>query len=217
MAISYVAAANNTNGNSTSAFVVNKPTGTAEDDLLVAAIVSTTTYTPPSGWTLIETTWSTSFASRFIMVWYKAAGASEPSNYTLRTASGTPHSDAGGIITLRGAHLTNPAADTSEVVNNDSNTNVVIPAVTGGEFLIGVAGGHANTLWTPPGSMTERWDVKSAGSSPVSCAVATEVGNSGGSRTFVANANTERAGILVAFNPAIPPRGWDVGIVGHSW
>lgn len=211
MAISFVAASSGTNGNTTAAFNVAKPAGTAENDVLVAFVVATTIYSVPSGWLFITNTSGNPFSSRFVHAWYRVAGPSEPATYELRPASGTPHSDAGGIIALRGADIVDPIDGSSTIVNTVAGTSVVLPSITttvDGDMLLGLAGGHANTSWTAPGTMTEQWDNKSAGSSPVSSTAANELfGAAGatGTRTFTANSSTTNAGILVAVKPGCIP------------
>ena len=72
----------NHNGTGSNGLTISKPTGAVAGDVLVAQLVvnsSSTTITPPSGWTLIR---STSSGSSVIMASYdKVAGASEPSSY----------------------------------------------------------------------------------------------------------------------------------------
>jgi hypothetical protein len=98
--------------------VINKPSGTAENDLLVAICVRANTggnWTGPSGWTEAAD-------ANGISVHYKTAGASEGSSYTF-TASGT-NVNFGIIMTFR-----NAAFDLVGSMSNLGN-NITIPAIT---------------------------------------------------------------------------------------
>lgn len=117
----YVANASTQNGAAGTTLVINKPTGTTTNDLMVAfastnrAAGSAVTWTPPAGWTeaLDQGT------SPGIMVAYKTANASEGSSYTF-TASGS-FLLAGTIITYRGA-----AWDTAGSIVGATGTNYLI-------------------------------------------------------------------------------------------
>lgn len=82
--------------------VINAPSGTSDGDFLIAHIARNyttlvgATITPPSGWTLLLTNSSGAMDS---WVYYKFAGASEPSSYTWTLgATGTVAQSCGGDI-----------------------------------------------------------------------------------------------------------------------
>lgn len=82
VSITYIAQASNS-ATATTTVVVNKPTGTAENDILVAFAMtsSSNTWTAPAGWTeVLDTSGRGCF--------YKVAGASEGASYTF-TLGGT--------------------------------------------------------------------------------------------------------------------------------
>ncbi|MDH5378099.1 MAG: hypothetical protein OEX00_07250, partial [Gammaproteobacteria bacterium] len=106
---------------------VDKPTGTVDDDLLIA-ILNTDgageTLTAPSGWTAIFDTIDTQ-ASAF-RVWYKIA-SSEPASYTFTVTSS--ESCVLAVLRLSGHDLTNPI----DVNGTDTQANTspyTCPSVT---------------------------------------------------------------------------------------
>lgn len=111
------------------------------------------------------------------------AGDSAP---TLANSGGVAKSWAGGIDIYRGADPANPIAAHGRA--NYSALNVidapaVTPPVDDCRLVCGwaiTAGTTAGTGWTPPGSMTERFDVESSGTAKRPVASATEA-LSGGS------------------------------------
>lgn len=219
MAVSFVAASSGTNGNTTAAFIVAKPAGTQEDDLLLALFAATEDVDALAGWTFIRPPSSPPFGSRQIMCWYRVAGPAEPSTYELREVDGTPHSEAGGIIALRGADLVNPIGDDDGIVQTTPGTSLVIPEVDpsrSGGMLVAFQGAHANASATPPPGMSDLWDNKSAGLSQVQSSAATEVlaaAGPTGTRTFTLNVASTSAGLLLAIQPS-SGRKWWLGVAG---
>lgn len=226
MAVSYVDSKSASLHGSTAAFVVTKPTGTTDGDILVALIASTSPHDPPdSSWTVIEDTHAPNdpFDSRYVMAWWKLAGPSEPSSYTLAAAvGGSGRSIAGGIIAWRGADPLDPVDASNKTVRATSGGALTLPSLTTtrpDDVLIGFVGGHANASWSSPGPMVEAWDFKTgATGSPVNSVAAIEaLGAPGptGTRTFTPNVTTSCAGLLIAIGP--PVDGWHVGSLGRSW
>lgn len=87
MAISHVDTNTDTTANGTGV-TATKPTGTAEDDVLIAVFTSNSqNATPPSGWTEIIDETVEVFRNQ---TFYKVAGGSEPSNYTFSVGSAAP-------------------------------------------------------------------------------------------------------------------------------
>ena len=92
-----------TNG-SAGNLTITKPAGTASGDVMLATISarpSAMTITAPSGWTLYQRTEqpnggsSTAPGGMSLLTYYKAAGGSEPANYTWTLAN--PQNDGGGV------------------------------------------------------------------------------------------------------------------------
>jgi hypothetical protein len=99
---------------SNTAIVIQKPSGTVQGNLLIAAVATdgSTTFSLPSGWTEINQ--GNSGSQVTLGVWYKIAGSSEPANYTF-TWSGGNEQAYGWIMQFTG-NDTNPAT----VINNVS-------------------------------------------------------------------------------------------------
>lgn len=113
--------------------VADKPTGTSEDDTLLALIFSNTqpTVTPPSGWTLLSTqNFDNSGITLYNHVYWKLAGGSEPGTYTWSQASGAPWVL---LITYRGCDQITPI----ETFNTASVDTAVSPDITFGSLTVG--------------------------------------------------------------------------------
>lgn len=154
MAISYVAS-NTVNQSFVTGWTINKPTGTADGDVMVATLVyggTTTTCTPPAGWTETK---RTTFGTR-VMVTYQKVASSEGASYTftLSTAADGAHA----ISSFRGCDTTTPVYAVGNA-SYTSTTDIVGPTVTttqNDDWLIFVAGdNNSNTLGVPAG-MTMR-------------------------------------------------------------
>jgi hypothetical protein len=82
----YQSLATATRGSNGTSLTINKPTGTTQGDLLIAILSKdgTGAINTPSGWTLInEGSSGTGSGNIRLGVFYKVAGASEPSSYTI--------------------------------------------------------------------------------------------------------------------------------------
>ena len=159
MAIVHEASATNQLSGSSSDITINKPTGTASGDVLVAAIYSAgnnITDTPPSGWTQVT---KVNINNRQLWLYYKVAGGSEPASYTW-TAS---YSNAGGgIDRYSGVDNTTPE-DATVTTNNGTGTSATYSGVTtstDGAMLVGTAcSNNINVAYTPPSGFTEEWEL----------------------------------------------------------
>lgn len=97
----------------TNTVTVNKPTGTGEDDILIACFTcNSVTVTPPTGFTQFA---NTSNSNLFTRLYFKVAGASEGTNYTFTTNNNGPIHVA--LTTWRGADPIDPIADTPATAN----------------------------------------------------------------------------------------------------
>lgn len=152
-----VVGATSAGGDSTS-LAISKPSGTAEGDYLVASIAfdregGTPTITPPSGWTAIQSEYS----SASLWTGYKLAGASEGSSYTW-SFSGDSRAIAGGIVTIRGV---NAPSQSSERVNSATKNHTAsgVTVTSANALLVfGVAIGGWQQNFDPPSGWTERVD-----------------------------------------------------------
>lgn len=146
------------------------PTGVASDDVLVALIDvrGNPTLTAPAGWTLVRLD-----ISGFVMrqaVYVRVAGPAPPDSFTWTLSSA--QSAAGGILAYAGVDTSTPVLAHSGAISTTNNTaSVVAPSITttaDGAMILGFFGVANNTTVTPPGGMTERFDVVSnAGTYPV--------------------------------------------------
>ena len=146
--------------------VINKPAGTVENDVLVASRMyygDDSTSTPPSGWTLIdyasEATPETNSGHR-LLLYYKVAGASEPSTYSW--AMGGDGVQGIAIACYSGVN-TASVIDTFIAQFNGTNTSMSAASITttvANTMLVfaGCAGDSASFSATPPSGYTERVD-----------------------------------------------------------
>ncbi len=145
-----------TNGTSVS---VNKPTGTLEGDfmLLMGTVSSTASglLAAPADWTQIQRGGLNDDDPT--VGWFKIAGASEPSSYTLTVNS--TDSIGAGIITFYSDSASPITIDDVQQQYNSSG-NRVYPSVTFSD--VGYLICYGTTLLfntTPPAGLTEQWDV----------------------------------------------------------
>lgn len=122
MAISFVASTRSPtsypgSANNNDTCVINKPSGTASGDTMVAFLEAGggITFTLPSGWTLVSN-YQNASANMTSAIAYKVAGGSEGSSYSFGASDAlTPF--CGMILTYRGVNNVNPVN-----VNTESNT-----------------------------------------------------------------------------------------------
>lgn len=165
MAISFVAVASNIAYINPGVFVVNKPTGTVVGDTMITFLTNFdgNIVGQPSGWTQILPLVDNTAATLRSYMFYKLAGASEPSTYTW-TLDGSADLAAGVVVhTYRGVDLASPignvitAQSTTLETLASGNVNVTVA----GSWLFGMSScrhtGTASCTCTAA-SMTERAD-----------------------------------------------------------
>jgi hypothetical protein len=156
----------------TGALTIAKPTGTAQNDVMIASIgfrPNTATITPPAGWTLvgsrIDCTLDLNYNS--LAVYRKTAGASEPTTYTW-TFGGA--SDAvGGIQSFSGVDTTTPVdVSGGQAIASTLFPSYATPSVNttvGGTLLVTShtfsTSGTSGSTWSAPSGMTEAYDIAS--------------------------------------------------------
>lgn len=141
---------------------INKPTGTAFGDVMVAAVAfrpDAAIITAPSGWTLVRRTYQSAGAPNSQAVYWKAAGEKEPSSFswTFDTSTGAVGSilafyDVNPVspIHTEGAQATpGGLLHAAPSVNTAVNKTVLITAHSFG----------SSATWTPPSGMTEAVDI----------------------------------------------------------
>lgn len=140
--------------------VFNKPSGTAQGDLLIVFMGfekgSDVAITPPSGWTLVQRI--NSGTDNGAAAYYKMAGSSEPASYTFTLTNSPKH--AGGIVRYSGVDSVNPI-NVSATNSGTSSTSQVAPSVTttvnNAKVLVYYTSKKPAT-YTPAATTTERWD-----------------------------------------------------------
>ena len=143
---------------------INKPTGTVNGDVMIAAIgirPNTASITAPSGWTLIKRTDQSGGTASSQALYWKAAGSSEPSNYTWTFSSST--GSAGGIATFYNVNTANPVNVSGGQATGSALAHST-PSVTTtatNTMVIAVQSFASCATWTPPAGMTEIVDVSS--------------------------------------------------------
>lgn len=157
MAVSVVSTISSTGASSTT-FTINKPSGIAAGDLLVAVIAETEyALVAPTGWAF-------QFYTGGMCLWAKIATASEPASYTWTVSSARTW--AVGITAFRGVNVGTPFGASSNSASG-SGTSLICPSLTAavGDMLVTVPdiGGGASPSATPPAGTTEQFDI--AGSS----------------------------------------------------
>ena len=156
-AIAFRAASSANNATATT-LVLPKPSGVVAGDALLAAVAvrGQPAITPPAGWTLVRQDVNGTTMRQAVFV--HIAG-SEPGPYTFTFASA--QSAAGGIVAYSGVDTSDPV-DVHGGQLNAASTSMTAPSVTTtgpDRMLIAFFGLPALSSMTPPGGMTERYDV----------------------------------------------------------
>lgn len=89
----------------TTSVVVTKPAGVASGDWLFASVSSNARDITSTGWTVYDAQTNDVFRNTIL---YKAAGGSEPANYTFTAGAGTNAPMVATIIALAGVNTSNP-------------------------------------------------------------------------------------------------------------
>lgn len=177
-----------------STLTIGKPAGTADGDLLVAAIIvgTTDTVTEPAGWTLIQTTLYDTSTDKMHTFYKVASGEGASWDWTI----GASVTCNGWVGAFTGCKLTDIATQLVKSTNPNQAgvTNCVATGVTTtgvNTLLIGVWSMAGARTWTAPGDMTNvstssgpshlvAWKVQAAaGASGNKTAVANSAGNGG--------------------------------------
>ena len=189
-----------------SGITVNKPSGVATGDLLLAAldVRRAPNITAPAGWTLIRTT--TNGTAMRQAVYYRIATASEPSSY--RWTFSDTRSAAATILAYRGAAAATPV-NASTGRTNASSTSVVANSVTTtvpNALLVGFFGLASNPSVNPPTGMIEAAEATQSGGQDKMVIEAADAllpaSGATGNRTAVASSAAVNIGQLVAIRPA---------------
>lgn len=142
-----------------STLTITKPTGTTENDILIACImecsesnaISPSTPTVPSGWTLIQNNAVVNDDSLVMWMYYKAATSSEGASYSwsnMKTTAG--RHNAGLIIRASGGDPLSPldqsATDADDNGNMETNVTPTITPSVANTLLIAMMGTQNDTI-----------------------------------------------------------------------
>jgi hypothetical protein len=145
----------------TSSLSINRPTGTAANDVLIASIglrPSSATISAPSGWTLVRRTDNTTGQTNSLAVFRRVAGASEPASYAF-DVTGAVHS-VGGIQAFMNVDTANPIdveagqATASALTHATPSVTTTVPNA----MLVTAHTFATSTTWTPPTGMAEGFE-----------------------------------------------------------
>ena len=152
------------NGVASGSLTINKPAGTVQNDVMIAAIAvrpETGTITPPSGWTLVNRYDNANANQNSLAIYYRVAGASEPANYNGRSQRRPAR--PGGIQSFSGVSTSNPI-QASNGGNTPNGLNHAAPSVTtsvANEMLVSAHAFTSAASWTQPTGMTEAYEAAS--------------------------------------------------------
>jgi hypothetical protein len=135
---------------------VDKPTGLAEDDVMLAVVATDDSIgITATGWTLLhESSTSVSFFS-------KVAGGAEPANYTFTGHESFTTAIRATIVAYRGADPGSPVGDSDDELTTfttSHDTAAITPVAGNSMIVVLVATIVAGTTWTEPDGMDERSD-----------------------------------------------------------
>jgi putative Ig domain-containing protein len=148
----------------TTTLTINRPSGLAAGDLMIAGfdVTGTPTITPPAGWTAVRT--DTNGTRMRQEIFYRVAGSSVPKSFSWRFS--TRGSTAAIILAYRGAATTAPVIDASSGQVNPSSTSIGAPGVTTtsqDSVIVGFFGMAGSSLITPPTGTIERAEISQNG------------------------------------------------------
>lgn len=193
----FIASAQTQNTTNTDLLVINKPTGTVENDLMVAVMASNgnkaATWTGDTGWTEVADQGGTTATVRIA---YKVAGASEGASYTF-TASTANNLLGGCILTYRGAVYDAIGSFVTGTAVGSLTPTGPSAALTY-STLIGVSAANAASVtYTVPFPMTTR--VTDSGADAPSYVVADEIERAGatGTRTFTSSGTASQTSAIM--------------------
>ena len=182
------------------AVTINKPTGTLENDLMVAVYSYSgtgRTWTQPAGWTEVLEYGATAAG---IGVAWKIATASEASTYAFQTSGGGTQIN-GFIVTYRGA-----AFDViGSVAVSGTSTSVVISGITVSEnlsiLLSFVSQNTTGVTFTPASGFSSL--ASQLGNSPASQIWSKNIESGAtGNQTFTSTSSGSITGVLFSIKPA---------------
>jgi hypothetical protein len=145
---------------------VAMPAGTVQNDVMVLAIAvrPTAATITATGWTLVRRLDNNNPNANSLVVYYKVAGAAEPANYSFPIGGGGSTHTTGGIQSFFNVDTANPVG-VENGQNTANGTAHAAPSVTTtvpNSMVVTLHSLASATTWTPPGGMTESFDIASS-------------------------------------------------------
>lgn len=196
----FVASASTTNSVSQTTIVVDKPTGTVENDLMIAIMGAGTTgssysWTGDTGWTEV----CDQATGTNLRIAYKVATASEPASYTF-TLNTNVSSKGASILTYRYAAY-DTIAGTFTTAANPLLLTTISPTQSQSILLaVGARAAASVTLGTPAGMTARVTDNDATAPSYIVCEQPTPKGPTG-TRSISTGSTTNVAGIMLSITP----------------
>ena len=142
--------------------VIAKPSGTAQDDLLIAVLSTDTgesgeNFSPPAGWTVItdrETSGVSPPADDNLQfaVWYKVATAAEPADYTFTW--GSDEDAVGAILRYDGVNPSTPIDASADAVGSSAAPQApTVTTTVSNAMVVRLFGSNDDDLPTPVGDV----------------------------------------------------------------
>ncbi len=187
--------------------VIPAPSGVQAGDVMLGAVAvrGAPRITAPAGWVLVRE--DVNGTTQKQAVYYKVAGSSEPASFTWTFSAS--RAAAGGIFDYAGVNTSSPIDRSGGQVTSTASTSITAPSITttsNGDQIVGLFCITANNSVTPPGSMTERFDLASNAVSPYITSEGADqaqaTAGATGARTATASVKGQSIGQLVALRPA---------------
>jgi len=202
--------------------VINVPTGTVNEDVMLAGIAirpNTAVITAPAGWTLVLRQ-NTALVTANSLAVYRRVASSEPASYTWSFDSS--QGSAGGIISFSNVNTVSPVDVSGGSSTSAATVNIDAPSVTTTQvntMLVTFHGFSSAERWSPPSGMAESFDVASiavpstSGEAIEGNYVAQSLAGATGVKTAIAAGSADNGnGITVALAPRSSSTEGKVGI-----
>jgi hypothetical protein len=188
-----------------------KPSGVAQNDLLIAVLNAIGWEYPPqsvpAGWALLDSVVTTSSSSNRVLVYYKVAGASEPATYVW-TVGPNWYFGSGSVLAYSGVDPANPVSQHAAAARATGVTSSSTPSITttlDGSMLISWWGNLVPTSMTVTTPSSDALRAAPSDTTVDKGAVSDQLQSLAGAASKTASfsaATTEQSGAgIVALNP----------------
>lgn len=160
----------NTGGANSATLAVTKPAGTQEGNLLLLSATmvegsrSTADFAALSGWTLMNSSAVTSPNRVRQSVWYKVAGSSEPSSYTVNAVAGSDCKMVATVTSFSSVDTGAPIMAFNSNTNASNSTTAAYGSVTAtsNSYLVAIGGGRGSADFSASPTVTAPYAVTSS-------------------------------------------------------